>query len=159
MLRELADRAMNLSAPLAACGEIMLTSIDRNFEAQGRYGAAGDVRGGTNKWQPLARATIISRLGGNRAFTKSGGLSKPAQRKLGGLKILQQRGTLAASFTKQISGNTLTIGSNRVYAAIHHYGGQAGRGKKVFIPARPFLVVQDEDVENMIGVLRRYLEV
>ncbi len=38
-----------------------------------------------------------------------------------------------------VAGNTLTLGSSAIYAAIHQFGGKAGRGKKVTIPARPFL--------------------
>jgi phage gpG-like protein len=41
----------------------------------------------------------------------------------------------------------LRVGSNVIYARIHQLGGRAGRGHKSLIPARPFLVVQDEDME------------
>ncbi|MFA5751104.1 MAG: phage virion morphogenesis protein [Candidatus Paceibacterota bacterium] len=156
-LKKIADRGVNLSTPLSACGEILLTSIDKNFESQGRYRSVGDVRGGSTRWQPLAAATVLSRLGGSRAFSKAGTLRKPAQRKLEGLKILQVRGALAASFSKKVSGNSLTVGSNRIYTALQHYGGKAGRGRKVTVPGRPILVVQDEDVERMVGILVRYV--
>ena len=33
------------------------------------------------------------------------------------------------------------IDSNKKYAAIHHLGGKAGRGRKVTIPARPYLPI------------------
>ena len=32
-------------------------------------------------------------------------------------------------------------GSNKVYAAIHQFGGEAGRSQSVKIPARPYLPV------------------
>lgn len=33
------------------------------------------------------------------------------------------------------------IDSNKKYAAIHHLGGKAGRGRKVTIPVRPYLPI------------------
>jgi hypothetical protein len=45
----------------------------------------------------------------------------------------------------QATGSRAVVGTNVVYAAIHQMGGQAGRGGRVKIPARPFLMVQDED--------------
>lgn len=164
MLRAIAARGDNLSAPLAACGEIMRTSIDRNFEAGGRFSSAGDVRGGTNRWADLAPSTKRSRISDYR--------------------ILQGRGHLAASFVPVVSGNNLIIGSNLEYAAIHHYGGTtkphlilptygkalafptAGGGKALVksvrhpgsvIPARPILVVQDQDVDDMVDVLGKHV--
>ena len=51
-----------------------------------------------------------------------------------GGKTLQKSGQLAASLTTQ-------VGSNKKYAAIHHLGGQAGRGHKTTLPARPYLPI------------------
>lgn len=56
-------------------------------------------------------------------------------------KTLQKTGQLAASLTTQASNDFARIGSNKVYAAIHHLGGQAGRGHKVSLPARPYLPI------------------
>ena len=56
-------------------------------------------------------------------------------------KTLQKTGQLAASLTTQSSNDFARIGTNKVYAAIHHMGGQAGRGRKVNIPARPYLPI------------------
>lgn len=65
--------------------------------------------------------------------------SKRANREGG--KTLQKTGQLAASLTTQSSNDFARIGTNKVYAAIHHMGGQAGRGRKVNIPARPYLPI------------------
>ena len=58
-------------------------------------------------------------------------------------KTLQKTGQLAASLTTQSSNDFARIGTNKVYAAIHHMGGQAGRGRKVNIPARPYLPINN----------------
>ncbi|XXQ69035.1 phage virion morphogenesis protein [Neisseriaceae bacterium B1] len=58
-----------------------------------------------------------------------------------GGKTLQKSGQLAASLTTQSGNDFARIGTNKVYAAIHHLGGQAGRGHKVSLPARPYLPI------------------
>lgn len=93
--------------------------------------------------------------------------------KLFGGKTLTKDGHLGDSISSQHSRTTATVGSNRIYAAIHQFGGfiQAKPGKalrfefagagtnthvtvqNVFIPARPFLGVSDMDsgdVEDFI---------
>lgn len=39
-------------------------------------------------------------------------------------KILTLNGYLGGSFTHQVNGNELLVGTNRIYAAIQHFGGQ-----------------------------------
>ena len=58
-----------------------------------------------------------------------------------GGKTLQKSGQLAASITSRAGTDFARIGSNKKYAAIHHLGGQAGRGKKLTLPARPYLPI------------------
>jgi len=81
-----------------------------------------------------------------------------------GTKILQESGMaggLLGSITAQVSGTTLQIGTNKVYGAIHQFGGTIeprsypalvfkldGRlyfARTVTIPARPFLGISNED--------------
>lgn len=56
-------------------------------------------------------------------------------------KTLQKSGQLAASLNTQSGNDFARIGTNKVYAAIHHIGGQAGRRHKVNLPARPYLPI------------------
>ena len=72
--------------------------------------------------------------GGNR-WKQSGRASRESG------KTLQKSGQLAASISTQVGNDFARIGTNKKYAAIHHLGGQAGRGKKVTIPARPYLPI------------------
>lgn len=65
--------------------------------------------------------------------------SQRAEREGG--KTLQQSGQLVASLTTQSGNDFARIGTNKVYAAVHHLGGQAGRGRKVSLPARPYLPI------------------
>ncbi|WP_260331085.1 phage virion morphogenesis protein [Pseudomonas aeruginosa] len=50
--------------------------------------------------------------------------------------ILQVTNALARSITTRADRDQAQIGSNLSYAAIQQLGGQAGRGRKVAIPAR-----------------------
>ncbi|EIC13727.1 phage-like protein, partial [Kingella kingae PYKK081] len=71
-----------------------------------------------------------------------------------GGKTLQLSGQLAASLTTQSGNDFARIGSNKPYAAIHHIGGQAGRGRKVHIPARPYLPIDGSGVLQSGGEKR-----
>ena len=59
-------------------------------------------------------------------------------------------------FTYNATASGVTFGSNKAYAAIHHYGGQTGKNKAVTILSRPFLVVQDEDLEEIAYAAVRF---
>ena len=56
-------------------------------------------------------------------------------------KILYLTGALRSDIHYQTNDTSVTIGtSGRIpYAGIHQFGGMAGRGRKVRIPARPYL--------------------
>ena len=66
-------------------------------------------------------------------------------------------------YEKQITihyhNESAIIGSNKVYAAIHQLGGQAGKNKKTTIPARPYLKLTDDNLEEILEQTKRYLEV
>lgn len=83
---------------------------------------------------------------------------KTLQKKRGN-KILIKSGLLSQSFTQKVTGSSAQVGTNKQYAAIHQFGGKAGRGKKVSIPARPFMPINkngeipkdlDERLENEV---------
>lgn len=56
-------------------------------------------------------------------------------------KTLYATGELHDSINTQSGNGYARIGSNMKYAAIHHFGGQAGRGRKLTLPARPYLPI------------------
>lgn len=141
-VKQLTERLSNPQQALKECGLVGLQSIEKTFEAGGR----------PVKWKRSARA-----------------------RRTGG-KTLIDTARLMRSVAMDVVGNVLTIGSNVIYARIHHLGGRISTnatikehsryirfafgkpiaGRNVFvkahqrkmntvIPARPFLVIQDED--------------
>ena len=119
-LRNLERGLIDPSPLMKVWGEIAHASITENFEV-----------GGRPPWRPLSPATIQRKGHARPLIGRTGNLSR----------IIVQPGR---DFVK--------IGVSpaaRSYAAIHQFGGQAGRNRKVKIPARPYLVLQPEDETEM----------
>lgn len=166
-LADLLGRMRNKRPGLKIIGQIIRTSVVRNFEKGGR----------PQKWKPLKKATL-------------------AQKK--GNKILINKGFdggLLGSINVKATESSVSVGTNKKYAAIHQIGGtikhpaheriihfktfKAGprKGKTLFskankashgmktavgaynikIPARPYLLVQDEDWPEMRAALNDFL--
>ena len=99
---------------------------------------------GREPWTPLAPVTIEKR-------EKDGFVP---------IRILSERGDLAGSIVHRADDGGFVIGTDgsvNDYAAIHQFGGQAGRGLAVMIPARPYLGFDDEDQELIAEELLDYL--
>ena len=87
------------------------------------------------------------------------------KRKKGSLKLVES-GHLKRSIQSHsdLNKKAVSVGSNLHYAAIHQFGGKAGRGHKTTIPARPFLPISADDklapqLETRIDkILNRFLE-
>ncbi len=112
----------------ADISEIILSDIGQHFE--------DEVGPNDQPWRELADATIEDRKKENKW---------PG-------KILQRQGRGSGLLGSLQAANTKTeasVSTNKVYAAIHHFGGQAGRGRKVTIPARPYAYLSTE-AENEI---------
>ena len=131
-LLETARRAEDLRPLMKNIAGIMADSTEENFKEEGR----------PDKWQELAEATIKHRK-------KTG--HYPG-------RILQVEGQLALSVTTQYDNDSAVIGSNLDYAAIHQLGGNAGKNKKVVIPARPYLCLSDDEIMEITTEVQNYLK-
>lgn len=129
-LLEIAQKTSNLRPLMKNIAGIMADSTEENFKEEGRP-----------KWKDLSEKTKTVRKK-TRHY--------PGQ-------ILQVSGQLALSVTTQYDDSSAIIGSNKVYAAIHQLGGQAGKNKKTTIPARPYLVVTDDDFEDILSQTQKYI--
>lgn len=133
LLATLRKKTGNLAPALREIGEMLVSSIQRNFTVGGRYGP-GPFGGGLSRWRPSGRAVRESGV------------------------TLSDTGQLAASITARPVGEAgLLIGTNKVYGAIHQYGGRAGRAGSALIPARPFIVIQKEDLQEVADIIGDYL--
>ena len=63
---------------------------------------------------------------------------------------------LMNSITSYYDNNVAEVGTNEPYAAIHQFGGKAGRGQKVDIPARPFLVLTPQNEDDILEDVQAY---
>lgn len=94
-------------------------------------------------WAPNAPATLAAYLnayGGMRK--KDGSLSKRGAARAAAKKpLIGETGNLSRQFYVRADRHSVVLGSSTPYAAIHQFGGQAGRGRKATIPARPFMPV------------------
>lgn len=141
-LGKLAEVTEHTRPIMAEIGNMLTNEIDETFEAEGKP-----------KWVPLSRTTL--RLGytnmgkskSKKSHLKSGKISKGFERYINDRKILQKSGRLRDSITKSVAEDSVTVGTNwgagsiKGGAAIHQFGGMAGRGRKVRIPARPFMPI------------------
>lgn len=118
-LLEIAQKTSNLRPLMKNIAGIMADSTEENFKVEGRP-----------KWKDLSEKTKTARK-------KTG--HYPGQ-------ILQVSGQLALSVTTQYDDTSAVIGSNKVYAAIHQLGGQAGKNKKTTIPERPYLIIDESEI-------------
>ncbi|STZ75560.1 phage virion morphogenesis protein [Bergeriella denitrificans] len=71
-------------------------------------------------------------------------------------KPLVDTGALRGSITELADNDTALVGTNLVYAAIHNFGGMAGRGKKVRIPQREFLTLTGQDKQDLMDDVQDY---
>jgi phage virion morphogenesis protein len=127
-LERLAAAGFLNKAVFNAIGEELLLSTDARFDSQ------TDPDG--RPWEPLNAKYAEWK----RAFH-------------GHDRILKLRGYLRDTLRYQATDVSVAIGSNRVYSAIHQFGGQAGREHKTTIPARPYLGVSDDDVAAILEII------
>ena len=123
-LLELARKGENLRPLMKNIAGVLAYSTEENFANEGR----------PDKWLDLSERTKKQRK-------KTG--HWPGQ-------ILQVSGQLASSINTYYDDESAVIGSNLDYAAIHQLGGQAGKNKSVSIPARPYLLLTDENLEEIL---------
>jgi phage virion morphogenesis protein len=126
---------------LRAAGAVMMGSIMQTFRDEGS--PAGS-------WAPLAEGTLRTRYGRMRPSKRA--------RLVAGKKLLIESGRLRRSITYEVDGNTLRIGTDVIYGRIHQLGGMAGRGRKVHIPARPYLVFRPEDPERIAKAMNEAID-
>lgn len=105
-------------------------AIEQNFRAQGRQ----------PRWQRLKDKTLKAK----------------AKSKYSSTRILQGRGDLKKSFTSRYTKLKAVIGSELEYAAIHNYGGMAGRNRKVRIPQREIAKLTRRDERNINKRVEHY---
>jgi len=177
VIASMAQRGVNTRPLMGRIGQIMLTAIGRNFESEGRPR--------WKPLSPLTKelysGRLIDQLRATKGYQK---IKKDATRqrreqafiqKKGGSKLLQQSGDLRKSVViGKFSKDSVEVGSPLIYARIHALGGEIrpknkkslliplGGGqflhvRKVTIPARNYLQLQNEDGVTIMMATKDYL--
>jgi len=144
----LKQRLKDKSKVLAAVAETMRTAVLKNFETEGsRIG---------KPWQKLSDKTIEQRQ--RKGYWPG--------------KILQRTGQLKRSIISSYGEDYAQVSTNLIYAAIQNYGGvihrsslktflrkkregkiaskpKQNRMSTIKIPARPFMVLNNQDIEKI----------
>ncbi|MBO4713632.1 MAG: phage virion morphogenesis protein [Fibrobacter sp.] len=154
LLKGIEDNGKNLSRAMKTIAVELEESVRENFEVGGRYSKAGSIIGGPKKWPK-------SQYGGS----------------------LIRTGNLRDSITSKSDKTSAQVGTNIAYAKIHNFGATVAgqtiipREKRALafiwngmrriyakvttkthdIPARPFMVVQPEDIEGFKETLIEHL--
>lgn len=176
VIGDMAARGVNTRPLMGTIGHIILSSVTKNFESEGR----------PSKWKPLSELTkeiyagrLLERLHATKGFQR---LKKDETRskwetnfrgKSGG-KLLQQQGDLRKSIViGKVTNTSVEVGSPLIYARIHQLGGVIKpksknallipvgdrflKLRKVVIPARPYLLLQNEDETFILRATKDYL--
>lgn len=159
MLQRLQGRMTDMARPMGQIGAFYERSVRDNFKAE----ASPD---GT-PWAKLSLTTMMMGLNKKGRIGKKGGLTTKGKGYIQGKRILYEKGDLMESIHFQATRNSVTIGSSGSipYAAIHQFGGKAGRGLRVNIPARPWLALNtgtemelaEKDRKMILEILGGYL--
>jgi len=143
-LARLSRKVGNLEPVFDDLGRAILTRVHQSFETETSPGGLA--------WTPLAPATI-------KARAKKNSWPGPILRVRG-----SRAGGLFGSILSQPEQTRVVIGveGNAPHAAIHQFGGMAGRGRKVKIPARPYLLdeagnIPDPWINACLDIIRDYI--
>ncbi len=139
VLHELLIRGQDLTPVMRDIAGVLKDASLRAF------GNESDPATGT-PWVPLKEGTTERKIGGGVR---------------GDHPILQVIGQLRRSVEGSVSygPDWAAVGSNLDYAAIHQFGGLPGMPPgPAAVPARPYLGVGDDDLEEILDLVQGYLQ-
>lgn len=144
------DRAVHLKPIMAVTGNMVVKSVRRNFREGGR----------PEKWEKSKKSKGMTLIG-------TGTLMKGIHYKVDddGLGVTVMTGPQKYAAIHQFGGTTAPheINARNFKALGFMRGGEKVHYRKVHhpgsnIPARPYMLLQDEDIENIKKVMLEYLK-
>ena len=127
------DKALGRAAHKLGDTQALMESVGEALRSGTieRFEAEEDPQG--KKWKPSARAMA------------------------GGGKTLDKESHLKDSIDYAATSDKVMVGSKLPYARIHQLGGKTGKGHKVDMPARPYLGVSEEDMDEVRETMADFL--
>ena len=119
----------------------------------------GDPRPRRDISKAMEKVATIMRRSIELNFKAGGRPTSWLPLKKGTGKPLWGAGVLRGTLRTHSGGNfaEAAIGGGLPYAWIHQRGGMAGRGHKANIPARPYMVLQREDLDRIGKMLGEFI--
>lgn len=158
-LAQLKSSVQNTRPAMADIGEYLIESTHQRFEKG--EGPDGE------KWAANKESTILQMLSKKKGnYKKKGGRSAQGRRRAGNKKPLIGETKQLKNVHKEVTDDTVKIGSSRIYAAVQQFGaskGEFGKTKRGApipwgdIPARPYLGISDDDRSVILDILSDYL--
>lgn len=154
-LNALAERTANMKPILQKIGEDIKERTKLRFSTS--TGPDGQ------RWAPNARSTIEAFIAKRRGFGKRGINKKGQALAMSKKPLIGESRDLSREFHVHADQVSVTIGNTMRYSAIQQFGGLAGKGRKVKIPARPFLPIREsgelypQDRSLILEDINRYL--
>ncbi len=154
-LNALAERTANMKPILQKIGEDIKERTKQRFSTS--TGPDGQ------RWAPNARSTIEAFIAKRRGFGKRGINKKGQALAMSKKPLIGESRDLSREFHVHADQASVTIGNTMRYSAIQQFGGLAGKGRKVKIPARPFLPIREsgelypQDRSLILEDINRYL--
>lgn len=158
LFKRLLAKTSDLKPVMMEISETMLQAVKDNFDTEGaRLG---------KRWDDLSPATKKARGDGRKRVKDKDGNYKKLKngkyqtRKTKGTwpgKILQVSGKLLGSISEKYNNTSAIVGTIKPYARIQHKGGKAGKNKSVTIPARPYMELNNRDMEKITNLMKRFL--
>lgn len=122
---------------MKSASAILTASVQKNFRVGGRMGEPGSIMGGSSRWAITNNPKPLVRQG--------------------------MQGGLMSSMQPNWDRSSAWVSTNKPYAAAHNFGhtykeifGKPALGGYTLV-ARTFMVVQDEDIENIKELITGYL--
>lgn len=175
-LEELEKRGTDVRPALEDAGNVMLGSIDRNFESEGRptrWKKRSDITQTAMEDKAAFRYMETKRFQNTKTAKARERQLERVRSVTRGNKILQVTGDLRKSFRMRVTRSNVEVGSTLPYARIHHFGGKIRpkRAKmlrfyvgktpvfraEVTIPARPYMMIPPADQEQIVRVFEHHL--
>ena len=145
-LARILGRAKDLKPMMTAMGRRMVISVRTNFNEGGR----------PVKWAPLKGVVVLPKN------TRRKGQRTQAQARMGGPLVLTGDLRAEIGFTAQAQDLLVWASpqNDPIKAPVHQYGtDRAGRGHNTVIPARPYLLFQQEDIQWFLAAVDGFIRV